>query len=49
MTSFHARIPLVGDCVPDSLRTWMALFRPFFTALLWEHALALLMGAMLMS
>ena len=47
MTSFHARIPSVGDRVPDSLRTWMAPFRPFFTAPVWERALVLLMGAML--
>lgn len=47
MISFHTRILPIGDRVPDSLRTWMGPFRQLFTAPVWEHALVLLMGAML--
>ena len=47
MTTFHARIPPVGDRVPDSLRTWIAPFRSLFSASVFEHTLVLLMGAIL--
>ena len=47
MTPQNPRTPLVGDRVPDSLRTWMQPFRSFFTAPVWEHGLVLLMGALL--
>jgi hypothetical protein len=37
----------VGDPVPQILRQWLQALRPCFTAPSWEHALVLVMGALL--
>ena len=47
MTSFRSHILPIGDRAPDSIRAWMAPSRSFFTAPVFEHALVLLMGAIL--
>jgi len=39
--------PASGDPVPDSLRSWLGVLQPCFTALNWERVLVIIMGAVL--
>ncbi len=39
--------PASGDPVPDSLRNWLGVLQPCFTALSWERVLVIVMGAVL--
>ncbi len=43
----HHPKAIVGDPVPEILRQWLHAWRTCFTAPSWEHALVLVMGALL--
>jgi hypothetical protein len=49
MASYHPRTAAAADLhvVPPALAAWLSVFRPCFTAPVWNHVLVLLTGAVL--
>jgi hypothetical protein len=47
MTRKHRESPTAVAPVPEILVTWLTIFRPCFTAPVWNHVLVLVAGAVL--